>query len=105
MLNNMMNAPRRNFSQGNLSCFVQGKGRVWLMRKATILTLAAAAAIGAAGNASAAILYSTAGSVYSENFNDSLPTDDESVQRHGDPVQRRSSHPEWKRTVDRRLEG
>ena len=47
-------------------------GRVWLMRKASILTLAAGVAIGAAGNASAAILYSTAAPVYSENF-DSLP--------------------------------
>lgn len=48
-------------------------GRVWLMRKASILTLAVAAAIGAVGNASAGILYSVAASVYSENF-DSLPT-------------------------------
>ncbi len=72
MLNNMMNTPRRNFSRDNLSCFVQGKGRVWLMQKAAILTLAATAAIAAAGNASAAVLYSTAGSLYSENF-DGLP--------------------------------
>ena len=57
MLNITMNASRRNCSRA-------------AMENAAILALALA--IGVAGNASAAVLYSTAGSTYSENF-DGLP--------------------------------
>ncbi len=70
MLNDMMNTPRRNLSHGKLSCFAQGKRRVWLMKNTLAVAAAIAAAIAAAGNAQAAVLYS--GGTYEQNF-DGLP--------------------------------
>lgn len=73
MLNNSMNAPRRSRLHGNVLHTVRLKRWVCLIQKTAALFFIAAV-IGVTDNVSAAVLYSTVGSTYSENFNDSLPT-------------------------------